>query len=136
MEVTESALMHDPEGAITLLKRITSLGINLSIDDFGTGFSSLAYLRRMPISALKIDRVFVMDMLANPQDEIIVRSTIGLAHNLGIKVIAEGVENAETQQALADMGCDQIQGYHLSKPKPWGELADWLADFHQASAGN
>ncbi len=126
LEITETALMHDPEGAAGRLERITALGVRLSIDDFGTGYSSLGYLRRLPIHALKIDRLFVMEMLANEQDANIVRSTIGLAHNLNLQVVAEGVESAEIQSLLEQMGCDLIQGYHLSRPKPWAEMADWL----------
>jgi diguanylate cyclase (GGDEF)-like protein/PAS domain S-box-containing protein len=132
LEVTESALMQDPEGAAGRLERIVALGVTLSIDDFGTGYSSLAYLRRLPIHELKIDRLFVKDMLANEQDASIVRSTIGLAHNLNLQVVAEGVESAEIQSLLEQMGCDLIQGYHLSRPKAWDEISDWLDAFAQA----
>lgn len=127
LEITETALMQDPEGAARLLDRIAELGVKLSIDDFGTGYSSLAYLRRLPISSLKIDRLFVRDMLSNEQDAIIVRSIIGLAHNLGHKVVAEGVENAATQAMLRGMACDIMQGFHLCRPMPWEELESWLA---------
>lgn len=126
LEITETALMQDPEGAARLLDRIADLGVKLSIDDFGTGYSSLAYLRRLPISSLKIDRLFVRDMLSNEQDAIIVRSIIGLAHNLGHKVVAEGVENAATQAMLRGMACDIMQGFHLCRPMPWEELESWL----------
>lgn len=133
LEITETALMHDPEGAACRLERIASLGVKLSIDDFGTGFSSLGYLRRLPIHTLKIDRLFVEDMLVNEQDANIVRSTIGLAHNLNLEVIAEGVESAGIQSLLGQMGCDLIQGYHLSRPKSWEEIMDWLADFESSN---
>jgi diguanylate cyclase (GGDEF)-like protein/PAS domain S-box-containing protein len=126
LEITETALMQDPEGAVKLLGRIADLGVKLAIDDFGTGYSSLAYLRRLPIDALKIDRVFVRDMLQNEQDAIIVRSTIALAHNLNLLVVAEGVENAETLHSLRDMHCDMVQGYHIRKPAPLHEIAHWL----------
>lgn len=129
LEITESALMHDPEAALKLLHQFSEMNISLSIDDFGTGFSSMAYLRQMPVNTLKIDMLFVRDMLVNAQDAIIVNSTIGLAHNLGMKVVAEGVEDMETLRALTDMGCDLIQGYHISKPKPWDELAAWVKVF-------
>ncbi len=119
LEITETALMHDPDGAVSLLNRLSALGVKLSIDDFGTGYSSLSYLRRLPINALKIDREFVLDMLSTEQNTIIVRSTIALAHNLGLKVIAEGVENKATLDALEKMGCDQAQGYLISKPDEW-----------------
>ena len=133
LEITETALMHDPEGAACRLERIAALGVKLSIDDFGTGFSSLGYLRRLPIHTLKIDRLFVEDMLANEQDANIVRSTIGLAHNLNLEVIAEGVESAGIQSLLAQMGCDLIQGYHLSRPMSWEETMDWLVTFEPSN---
>jgi len=126
LEITETALMQDPETAINLLNQISSLGVKLSIDDFGTGYSSLSYLRRMPINLLKIDREFVKDMLSNDQDAIIVSSTIALAHNLNLDVIAEGVEDNETITRLKQMGCDLVQGYYISKPKPWPEIEKWL----------
>lgn len=128
LEITETALMHDPESAISLLKRISDTGVKLSIDDFGTGYSSLSYLRRMPVNALKIDREFVKEMVSNDQDEIIVNSTIALAHNLNMNVVAEGVEDKETMQRLRQMGCDFIQGYYISKPMPWEELEHWLKE--------
>jgi len=133
LEITETALMQDPEGAAGRLKRIAALGVKLSIDDFGTGYSSLGYLRRLPIHALKIDRLFVKDMLTNEQDASIVRSTIGLAHNLNLEVVAEGVECAEIQGLLGQMGCDLIQGYHLSRPKSWDDIKSWLATLEPSS---
>jgi len=126
LELTETALMHDPDSSARLLQGIAAKGVNIAIDDFGTGYSSLAYLRRLPLSALKIDRSFVLGMNDNAQDRIIVRSTVALAHSLGLYVIAEGVENAEALTLLADMGCEQAQGYHLSRPLPFDELIDWL----------
>lgn len=126
LEITETALMQDPDGAVLLLNRISELGVKLSIDDFGTGYSSLSYLRRLPIDALKIDREFVDDMLNNEQDSIIVRSTIALAHNLNLKVIAEGVEDESTLTELHKMGCDIAQGYHISRPSTWHEIQAWL----------
>ncbi|MEJ2061224.1 MAG: EAL domain-containing protein [Gammaproteobacteria bacterium] len=127
LEITETALMHDPEGAARLLSRIAELGVKLTIDDFGTGYSSLAYLRRLPIHALKIDRVFVRDMLVNEQDAIIVRSTIALAHNLNLMVVAEGVEDEGTLAALRNMHCDIAQGYFISRPQIEKDIDDWLA---------
>jgi EAL domain-containing protein (putative c-di-GMP-specific phosphodiesterase class I) len=123
--------MSDPEHAITLLKELARLGIQISVDDFGTGYSSLAYLKRLPIHTLKIDRTFVRDMVENDQDRIIVRSTIGLAQNLGLKVIAEGVEDEGSLNQLAGMGCDQAQGYHICKPLPWDSVAEWI-EYHQS----
>lgn len=129
LEITETALMQDPKLATNILNQISALGVKLSIDDFGTGYSSLAYLRRMPIDILKIDREFVSHMLSNEQDSIIVSSTIALAHNLNLDVIAEGVEDSKTLKQLAKMGCDFAQGYHICKPKPWLELESWLEKY-------
>ena len=126
LEITESALMKDPEKAISHLQKIALLGIKLSIDDFGTGYSSLAYLRRLPIQILKIDRTFIKDMVGNDQDQQIVLSTINLAHSLKIKVVAEGVEDAETFDMLKQMGCDLIQGYYFSRPMAWPDIENWM----------
>ncbi len=128
LEITESALMKDPERALRVLNQIHDLGVCLAIDDFGTGFSSLNYLRRMPIHALKIDLTFVRNMLENPQDAIIVNSIINLAESLELKVIAEGVENPAILHALKDMGCDYAQGYYISKPLGAQEIFDWQQD--------
>lgn len=126
LELTETALMQDPAGAAERLGRIAALGVRISIDDFGTGYSSLAHLRRLPIHALKIDRMFVTEMATNNQDLAIVRSTIGLARNLGLQVVAEGVETHEVLRMLADLGCDLAQGYVLSPPKPWPDMHAWI----------
>lgn len=126
LEITETTLMQDPERAIAILEKIASMGVKLSVDDFGTGYSSLAYLRKLPLDALKIDRVFVNEMLASDQDEIIVSSTIGLAHNLKLTVIAEGVEDQKSLDALKKMDCDSIQGYFISRPKAWIDIQTWL----------
>lgn len=135
LEITETALMHDPEGAAKLLGRIADLGVKLSIDDFGTGYSSLAYLRRLPIDALKIDRVFVRDMLQNEQDAIIVRSIVALAHNLNLLVVAEGVEDASTLAGLREMRCDLAQGYYIGRPAPADDIAAWLRDCDDWKSG-
>ncbi|MCW5623374.1 MAG: EAL domain-containing protein [Burkholderiales bacterium] len=127
LELTETAIVQDPEGATECLNRITALGVRVAIDDFGTGYSSLARLRRLPIRSLKIDRSFVGDMVEDPADATIVQSVIGLAHNLGLEVVAEGVENEATLAMLRGMGCDFIQGYYLSRPLPWREIEQWLA---------
>jgi diguanylate cyclase (GGDEF)-like protein/PAS domain S-box-containing protein len=127
LEITETALMHDPEQAAERLDRIAALGVRISIDDYGTGYSSLGYLHRLPINALKIDRMFVTDMRNGVHDAIIVRSTIALAHSLGLVVVAEGVEDAPTQELLRNMGCDQIQGYYLSRPLPPEQLTQFIA---------
>ncbi|MEN3110611.1 EAL domain-containing protein [Uliginosibacterium paludis] len=118
LEITETALMTDPDRAMQVVARLAELGMRMSIDDFGTGYSSLAYLKRLPLHSLKIDRSFVRDMLQDDQDAIIVRSTIGLAHSLGLQVVAEGVEDLSTLNRLREFGCDEAQGYILSKPQP------------------
>lgn len=128
LEITETALMQDPETAVDILNKIAELKIKLSIDDFGTGYSSLAYLRRLPINLLKIDREFVFDMLSRTQDSIIINSTIALAHNLRLQVVAEGVEDLATLKRLRKMGCDFAQGYTICKPKSWPEIESWLED--------
>jgi diguanylate cyclase (GGDEF)-like protein/PAS domain S-box-containing protein len=130
LEITETSLMHDPHGAAQLLRRIAALGVRLSIDDFGTGYSSLGYLKKLPIHALKIDRTFVHDMARSEADAIIVRSTIALAHNLNLQVVAEGVEDASTLAQLRDMGCDLAQGFHISRPQPVGVIESWLAQYN------
>jgi EAL domain-containing protein (putative c-di-GMP-specific phosphodiesterase class I) len=108
--------MSDPDYALEIIRRLSKMGIRFSIDDFGTGYSSLSYLKKLPIHEIKIDKSFVMDMLENENDAVIVRATIELAHNLGLKVVAEGVENAETLEALRNLGCDVIQGFYFSQP--------------------
>lgn len=116
LEITESAMMADPEHVIRTLRKLQQLGLRLSIDDYGTGFSSLSYVKQLPIHELKIDKSFVMDMISSENDAIIVRSTIDLAHNLGLKVVAEGVDSQEKQELLEILACDILQGYHLGKP--------------------
>jgi diguanylate cyclase (GGDEF)-like protein len=133
LEVTEGAFMVDPDRALSLLGRLRALGVSLSIDDFGTGFSSLAYLRRMPISALKIDKSFVLGMADNTADRTIVNSTIHLAHNLGISVIAEGVETVALRDILVELGCDIGQGYWFARPMPADDVLPWCAQFAAAA---
>ena len=125
LEITESAIMDDPQRAEAMLNRLSDLGFKLSIDDFGTGYSSLAYLKRLPVDELKIDKSFVMGMEAGEDDAMIVRSTIDLAHNLGLSVVAEGVETAGLMQRLQDLGCDEAQGYHISRPLPVEAFWEW-----------
>ncbi len=127
LEITESAIMDDPQKAESTLNRLANRGFKLSIDDFGTGYSSLAYLKRLPVNELKIDKSFVMAMERNEGDATIVRSTIDLAHNLGLHVVAEGVENQATMDLLARLHCDEAQGYHLAKPLPVPQFAEWVS---------
>ncbi len=124
LEITETTIMQDPEMAGRTLREIDALGVRLSIDDFGTGYSSLSYLSKLPVSELKIDRSFVMAMAENATDETIVRSTIDLAHNLGLVVVAEGVETAEQRQTLTELGCDIGQGYWFSRPLKPADFID------------
>jgi EAL domain-containing protein (putative c-di-GMP-specific phosphodiesterase class I) len=126
LEITESMIMSDPDRALATVSQLSALGVRLSVDDFGTGYSSLANLRRMPIDELKIDRSFVSPMLRDESDLIIVRSTINLGHDLGLRIIAEGVEDAATLQRLAGLGCDLAQGYHISRPMPGQAFRQWL----------
>ena len=117
--------MDDPQRALATLNKLSGLGFKLSIDDFGTGYSSLAYLKRLPVDELKIDKSFVMSMVEDLDDAKIVRSTIDLAHNLGLTVVAEGVESAKVWDALRELECDEAQGYHMGKPMPATEFNAW-----------
>lgn len=126
LEITESALMGNPELALEQADKLTKLGVRLSVDDFGTGYSSLAYLKQLQPHTLKIDRSFVRDMLTDETDLVIVRSTIALAHGLGLTVVAEGIEDEATLASLRAMGCDQAQGYHIARPMPEEEFLAWL----------
>jgi EAL domain-containing protein (putative c-di-GMP-specific phosphodiesterase class I) len=124
LEITETALMQDTEATIDLLDQCKLLGVQLALDDFGTGYSSLAYLKRLPVDEVKLDKSFVLNMTGDADDAAIVRSTIELAHNLGLQLVAEGVEDQETLELLASIGCDLVQGYHLARPMPANELAN------------
>jgi EAL domain-containing protein (putative c-di-GMP-specific phosphodiesterase class I) len=127
--------MHDPGRAMQTIRALHDMGVELSIDDFGTGYSSLAYLKRLPIDELKVDRSFDSNLVSDPSDAVIVRSTIELAHNLGLRTVAEGVEDAATLEHLADLGCELAQGYHLSRPLLPDALARWAgADARVAAA--
>ncbi|MDO9420155.1 MAG: EAL domain-containing protein [Herminiimonas sp.] len=125
LEITESAIMDDPQRAEATLYKLSEQGFKLSIDDFGTGFSSLAYLKRLPVNELKIDKSFVMAMDKDESDAKIVRSTIDLAHNLGLTVVAEGVENEALLNKLRELNCDEAQGYFIAKPMPFDEFVEW-----------
>ncbi|MGI9434059.1 MAG: putative bifunctional diguanylate cyclase/phosphodiesterase, partial [Geminicoccaceae bacterium] len=125
LELTETAVMLDPAGALASLKQLSSLGLRLSIDDFGTGYSSLSLLRQLPLNEIKIDKSFVENMTNNPQDQVIIASTISLAHNLGLEVVAEGVETKAQMEALKGLGCDVIQGFLIAEPILGEALADW-----------
>jgi len=128
LEITESSLMADPRGAREILARLRSIGVRIAIDDFGTGYSSLEYLRNLPVDALKIDRSFVRDMASDDGARAIVRATIDLADDLGLRVVAEGVEDAATWEMLAALGCDVAQGYYFGAPLAASDLTQWAAD--------
>ena len=121
LEITESAVMSNPSDSLVILQELDRMGIAIAIDDFGTGYSSLAYLRQLPVDELKIDKSFVMSMEENDNDAVIVRSTIDLAHNLGLNVTAEGVENRDAWDTLTILGCDVSQGYFMSNTDSLGE---------------
>lgn len=133
LEITESAMVEDPSGALVTLTRLSNLGIQLEIDDFGTGYSSLGYLKRLPVRGLKVDRTFVQHLVEDPNDAAIVASTVGLAHSLGLHVVAEGVESLEALEALGLMGCDVVQGYYLSRPLTAAGLEGWLREARWAA---
>jgi diguanylate cyclase (GGDEF)-like protein len=126
LEVTESAVMGDPARAAEILRRLHELGVSLSIDDFGTGYTSMAYLRRLPVDELKVDRSFVIGMTDNEHDAVLVRTAIDLGHNLGLTVVAEGVEQAAHVSALRALECDVAQGYHYARPMPAADVTALL----------
>jgi diguanylate cyclase (GGDEF)-like protein len=136
VEVTETAVMVDPPRAAETLGRIADLGVRVAIDDFGTGYTSLSWLKRLPVTTLKVDRSFVMEMHKNDNDAAIVRSTVNLARDLGLEVVAEGVETAAAWRGLEALHCDLAQGYLLSRPLPAGELTPWLHDRAATANGN
>ena len=127
LEITESSFMENPQRALQTLARLHALAVRLSLDDFGTGFSSLAYLRKLRVHEMKIDRTFIAAM-EEGNDMVIVRSTIDLAHNLGLRVVAEGIEDERSLARLRAMGCDEAQGYFMSRPLPEDKLLEWLRE--------
>lgn len=128
LEITENGMMENPARSIEVLKTLNEMGVILSIDDFGTGFSSLSYLKQLPVHELKIDKSFVLNMDNDESDAVIVQSTINLGHNLGLKVIAEGVEHKTHLDVAKGFGCDQAQGYLFSEPKSSDEFMKWLSE--------
>jgi EAL domain-containing protein (putative c-di-GMP-specific phosphodiesterase class I) len=132
VEVTEDSFMADPERARQRLLELRDHEVEISIDDYGTGFSSLAYLRDLPVQELKIDRSFVATMCTDARSRVIVDTTRQMAHGMGLRLVAEGVENAETAAALVAMDIDVLQGYHLSAPMPAADVAAWVWDWSRA----
>jgi len=126
MEITESAIMADPDRAMEILSSLSIMGVRLSIDDFGVGHSSLTYLKKLPVHEIKIDKSFVLNMAEDPDDVMIVRSIIDLGHNQSLKVVAEGVQSQQTLDQLRELGCDAVQGYFISRPIPANELTQWV----------
>ncbi|MCW8929137.1 MAG: EAL domain-containing protein [Gammaproteobacteria bacterium] len=129
LELTESTIMSDPVTTKRMMEFYTCRGIQFSIDDFGTGYSSLSYLKMLPVKVLKIDKSFILEMLNDDNDAVIVRATIDLAHNLGLKVVAEGIEDRATWDLLQILRCDVAQGYYISKAIPADELFEWIESF-------
>jgi EAL domain-containing protein (putative c-di-GMP-specific phosphodiesterase class I) len=134
VEITETALMTDPERAAVVLQDLHRSGIGISIDDFGTGQTSLSYLSALPIDEIKIDRSFIFDMAMSAGHHAIVQSIVDLGHNLGLHVVGEGVETEEIASALTATGCEVAQGYLYARPMPADELSDWIA-LHKATKG-
>jgi diguanylate cyclase (GGDEF)-like protein len=128
IELTESAIMSDPDGALAVLRKLHDMGVRLSVDDFGTGYSSMAYLKILPVDELKVDRSFVKDMTTNASDSVLVQSAIDLGHNLGLSVVAEGVEDDTTLSALKIAGADIVQGFYLGRPMTQDLLELWLTN--------
>jgi EAL domain-containing protein (putative c-di-GMP-specific phosphodiesterase class I) len=126
-ELTESAVMSDPERALPVLRGLHSLGVRIAVDDFGTGYSSLAYLRRLPVDEVKIDKSFVLGLASDLGDLAVVRAIVELGHSLGLNVVAEGVEQDATRDQLLEMGCDVAQGYLISRPLGRDRFDAWLA---------
>jgi diguanylate cyclase (GGDEF)-like protein len=127
LEITETAIMTNPEGAVRMLGHLQTMGVRVSIDDFGTGYTSLSYLKQLPVHTLKIDRCFVADILENNRDQAIAESIINLGHKLGLSVLAEGIENAGVWQRLRSLNCDEGQGYHLARPMSSADLLAWMS---------
>ncbi|MGH8892942.1 MAG: putative bifunctional diguanylate cyclase/phosphodiesterase [Actinomycetes bacterium] len=128
LEVTESAIVAEPERALQALERLVDLGLSISVDDFGTGYSSLTRLRSLPVQEVKVDRTFVRDLADQDDDLAIVRAVISLGHDLGLRVVAEGVEDERSWRILQDLGCDLVQGYYLARPMPVDAMTDWLRE--------
>lgn len=126
LEITETHLMADPPRTMRVVTDLAAIGVRLSIDDFGTGYSSLAYLKALPVNEVKIDKSFVLRIAVDESDQAIVRAIVSLAHSLGLTVVAEGVGDAGTMDVLGGLGCDVVQGYHLGRPMPAGQLTAWL----------
>ena len=135
LEITESSIMTNPKGTLLLLERLRELGVRLSIDDFGTGYTSLSYLRRLPVTEVKIDKSFVMGSADQPRDPTIVRSIVDLAHNLGLVVVAEGVAEPRMWRDLVAVGCELGQGHAIGAPLPLDQGRAWMMSYRPHPPG-
>lgn len=133
LELTESILIQNTAKVLAITQRLSALGVQLSIDDFGTGYSSLSYLKRLKVDKLKIDQSFVRDLASDADSSAITGTIIQLAHSLGLRSIAEGVENQQVQAILQSMGCDEVQGYAIARPMPAPAFADFVANHIEAT---
>jgi len=131
IEITEGALMDNPEESFQVLNSIRRLGVKISIDDFGTGYSSLAYFKNIPADELKIDKSFVLNMFDDEGDKKIVRAIVQLSKQFGLEITAEGVEDERTSRILAEFECDRLQGYHYSRPLPSNDFLEWIQQFRR-----
>lgn len=136
LEITEGAMMDNPELCLEILRKIHEAGIDVSIDDFGTGYSSLAYLKHLPAQELKIDKSFVINMLEDPRDKSIVKAAVDIAHNLDLRIVAEGIESKEMLEALVAIGCDSGQGFYIARPMPEDKFIQWVKDSPWAAGLN
>jgi EAL domain-containing protein (putative c-di-GMP-specific phosphodiesterase class I) len=134
LEVTETGILSDPARVDVVIAALRGQGVGIAVDDYGTGHASLGYLKRLEIDELKVDRSFVSDMRQNHQDFVIVRSTVALARDLGLRVVAEGIEDEETARSLAELGCDVGQGYHLGRPTSAAQIVRRLTDERDTAA--
>ena len=129
VELTETAAMEDPNSGLLILKSLSDIGLKISIDDFGSGYSSLSYLKKLPASEIKLDRSLLIDICTSKSSKVIVETAINMAHGLGYKLVAEGIEDKESALLLKEMGCDMLQGYWLCHPLPLDELKVWLRSY-------
>ena len=130
LEITESAIMDNIDGALEMITELHNVGVKFSIDDFGTGYSSLAYLKRLPVNTLKIDRSFLSDAVPDAQDTLIITAIIAMAHSMDLSVVAEGVETGAQRKLLEELKCDEMQGYLFSKPVPEDETLKLLRTYN------
>ena len=134
VEITENTILTDPKRSHSILSRVTKHGVRIAVDDFGTGYSSLSHLSRLPVDVIKIDKSFVQRMCSDRGDQLIVRSTVDLAHNLGLEAVAEGVETEEQWDRLMQLRCDTAQGFYISRPIPGEQVIEWLTGWRASQS--